>query len=92
MPLFYASSRAREDQEMTKENSHRAGHWRSTLMGALIGVLVVQVFLVRWLAQSQVDSAQERNLAEAAARVAEARCLETASPRTRDACRVVAAR
>ncbi|MDB5827195.1 MAG: ral secretion pathway protein GspL [Variovorax sp.] len=66
--------------------------WRSTLTGILIGLLIAQVFMVKWLAQSQVDSAQERNLAEAAARVAQARCLETASPRTRDACRVVAAR
>lgn len=77
---------------MTNKKSQRAGNWRTTLMGALIGVLIVQVLLVRWLAQSQVDTAQERNLVEAAARTAEARCLETASAKTRDACRVVAAR
>ncbi|CAN5875558.1 hypothetical protein BH11PSE13_BH11PSE13_13310 [soil metagenome] len=77
---------------MTSKNLHRASSWRSTLMGTLIGVLIVQMLLVRWLAQSQVDTAQERNLVEAAARVAEARCLETASPKTRDACRVVATR
>lgn len=77
---------------MIDKNMQRAGKWRSTLLGALIGVLIVQVFLVRWLAQSQVDTAQERNLAEAAARVAEMRCIETASAKTRDACRVVATR
>ena len=77
---------------MTSKNLHRASKWRSTLMGTLIGVLIVQMLLVRWLAQSQVDTAEERNIAEAAARVAESRCLETASPKTRDACRVVATR
>lgn len=60
---------------------------RPILLGALIGVVVLQVLTVAWLAQSQVQAARERQALEAAARAKATRCFEQAIHRGRDACR-----
>lgn len=60
---------------------------RSILLGALIGIVVMQVVTVAWLARSQVQAARERQALEAAARAKAARCFERTVHRGRDACR-----
>jgi len=62
--------------------------WRATVVGVLIGILIAQVLAMKWLAESQVEAGRERQSREAAARAAQARCFESATHRTKDACRV----
>ncbi|MDM0039034.1 general secretion pathway protein GspL [Variovorax sp. J22G21] len=62
--------------------------WRPILLGALIGMLIAQVLVMKWLAEAQVEAGIERQAREAAARAAQARCFEAATHRTKDACRV----
>lgn len=61
--------------------------WRATLVGALVGLLIVLVLLMKWLLEFQVTAAAERRDLEAAARAEVARCFELASPGVVDACR-----
>ena len=68
-------------------DGRRARTWRTTLIGALIGILIVQVMLMMWLAEAQVEAGLERQSLEAAARKAQARCFESATHRGKDACR-----
>jgi hypothetical protein len=60
---------------------------RPILLGALIGIAVLQILSVAWLARSQVQAARERQALEAAARAKATRCFEQAIHRGRDACR-----
>ena len=67
--------------------AHRARTWRTTLIGALIGIVIAQLMLMMWLAKTQVEAGLERQSLEAAARTAQARCFEAATHRGKDACR-----
>jgi len=61
---------------------------RAILVGALIGILIAQMLVMKWLAESQVEAGRERQSREAAARAAQARCFESATHRNKDACRI----
>jgi len=61
--------------------------WRSTFVGALIGLLVVLVLLMKWLVGFQVEAAAQRRAKEAGARAELARCFELASRRAIETCR-----
>ena len=66
----------------------RSYTWRPILIGVLIGILLAQVLVMKWLVESQVETGRERQAREAAARTAQARCFEAATHRANDACRV----
>lgn len=61
--------------------------WRTTLLGALVGLLIVLVLLMKWLLEFQVATASQRKEREAAVRAATAHCFELASPAAATACR-----
>lgn len=54
----------------------RIENWRVTLIAALVGLLIVLAMLMKWIVELQVEAAQERQLSEAVAREAVARCHE----------------
>lgn len=61
--------------------------WRSTFVEALIGLLVVLVFLMGWLVGFQVEAAAQRRAKEAGTRAELARCFALASQRAIETCR-----
>jgi hypothetical protein len=65
----------------------RTQNWRTALIAALIGLLVMLAMTMAWLVGYQVEAAQERHSLGAAAREADARCFELATRRETDLCR-----
>ena len=64
----------------------RSSNWRATLIGALVGLLIVMVLLMKWLMEHQVTAAAERRVQETAIRTAAARCFELKSHSATIAC------
>lgn len=76
--------------EIIKGSGDRASgtrSWRSTFVGALIGLLVALMLLMKWLVGFQVEAAAERRAKEAGRRAELARCFELASQRAIGTCR-----
>ncbi|MDZ4357275.1 MAG: hypothetical protein U1B84_12790 [Variovorax sp.] len=67
----------------------RVQSWRTTLLAASVVLLIVMALLMKWLVELQVETAQERQLREAVAREAEARCFVLATRLEVDTCRAV---
>jgi hypothetical protein len=80
-------SRAIETAEVSGGRASGTRRWRSTLLGALIGLLVVLVLLMKWLVGFQVEAAAERRTKEAGTRAELARCFELASQHPIETCR-----
>ncbi|KQU85112.1 general secretion pathway protein GspL [Variovorax sp. Root318D1] len=74
-----------------KAPAFRIRNWRVTLIGALVGLLIALAMAMKWLAEFQVEAAEERRSLEAIARAAQMRCFELASHRATEACRAAAA-
>ncbi|MEJ8824718.1 hypothetical protein WKW80_22210 [Variovorax humicola] len=62
-------------------------NWRATLVGALIGFLIVLMLVMKWLLDFQVAAAAKRHEEEMAARAAAAHCFELGPHRAAEACR-----
>lgn len=60
--------------------------WRSTVVGAAIGLGIVLAFAMKWLMGYQIDTAQERREQQKAQRAAAARCHDRASNAAVEAC------
>ncbi|KQX93893.1 hypothetical protein [Variovorax sp. Root473] len=69
----------------------RVQSWRTTLLAASVVLLIVMALLMKWLVELQVETAQERQLREAVAREAQARCFLLATRQEADACRAATA-
>ena len=80
-------SHAIETAEVPGGRASGTRRWRSTLLGALIGLLVVLMLLMKWLVGFQVEAAAERRAKEAGTRAELARCFELASQRAIETCR-----
>lgn len=71
----------------TNASVFRVQSWRTTLLAASVVLLIVMALLMKWLVELQVETAQERQLREAVAREADARCFVLATRQETDACR-----
>ena len=60
--------------------------WRSTLVGVAIGLGVVLVFVLKWLLNHQIETAEERRLQQKAMRAAVAHCHEQVARAAIEAC------
>ena len=80
MALFDAADAA------TAPRAPRARTWRSTLVGAAIGLGIVLAFAMKWLMNYQIDSAEARRVQQKAVRVAAAHCYEQTSNAAINAC------
>jgi len=67
----------------------RIHSWRTTLLAASVVLLIVMALLMKWLVELQVETAQERQLREAVAREADARCFVLPTRQEVDTCRAV---
>lgn len=56
------------------------------MVGALVGLLIVMVLLMKWLMEYQVTRAAERRVQETTARAVSARCFELKSNGATNAC------
>ena len=74
------------DAPSSKAPRIRRSNWRATLVGILVGLLIVMVPLLKWLLEFQVTAAAERRLQETAARTAAARCFELKAHGATNAC------
>lgn len=77
---------AAETRSAPSARTPRVRNWRATFLGALIGLMVVLVLLMKWLMEHQVEAAAARRAQEATVRAAAARCSEQASRQATDAC------
>ncbi|MFH0133173.1 hypothetical protein ACGLHS_23390 [Variovorax sp. VaC1] len=64
----------------------RVRTWRSTLVGAAIGMGIVLAFAMKWLMSYQIDSAEARRVQQKAMRAAAAHCYEQTSNAAINAC------
>ncbi|MGJ7528681.1 hypothetical protein [Variovorax sp. GB1P17] len=64
----------------------RVRTWRSTLVGAAIGLGIVLAFAMKWLMGYQIDSAEARRVQQKAMRTAAAHCYEQTSNAAINAC------
>ncbi|PLC03280.1 general secretion pathway protein GspL [Variovorax sp. RO1] len=71
----------------TNASVFRVQSWRTTLLAASVVLLIVMALLMKWLVELQVETAQERQLREAVAREADARCYALPTRREVDVCR-----
>jgi len=73
----------------TNASVFRVQSWRTTLLAASVVLLIVMALLMKWLVELQVETAQERQLREAVAREADARCFALTTRQEIDTCRAV---
>jgi len=73
----------------TNASVFRVQSWRTTLLAASVVLLIVMALLMKWLVELQVETAQERQLREAVAREADARCFALPTRLEVDTCRAV---